>query len=98
MKNSEIPSPTYFCVAVSQYIVIPVRPFPVLLKVCSFWRFLGPQKSFSSYIPKKCVPFGKKEHVLLFQKPLSQNPPVPILGEVPFIVLRPVFIFCYFGG
>ena len=75
-----------------------LRAFPVLPKVCSFWRFLGPQKSFSSYIPKKCVPFGKKEHVPLFQNPLSQNPPVPILGEVPFIVLRPVFIFCYFGG
>ena len=39
----------------------------------------------------------KKEHVPLFQNPLSQNPLVPLLGEVPFIVLRPIHRDWYWG-
>ena len=75
-----------------------MRPFPVLRKVCSFWSFLGPQKCFASYIHQKCVPFGKKGTCTSFPKPPFPKPPWYLLGEVPFIVLRPVFIFCYFGG
>ena len=60
--------------------------------------FLGPQKCFASYIHQNVFLLSQKEHVPSAQNPFSQNPLEPILGEVSFIVLRPVFIFCYFGG
>ena len=40
---------------------------------------------------------AQKEHVPSTQNPFSQNPLVPILGEVSFIVLRPVSFFAILG-
>ena len=54
---------------------------------------LAPKSLLRPILTKSVFLLEKKEHVPLFQSPL-----VPLLGEVPFIVLRPIFISCYFGG
>ena len=55
------------------------------------------KKTPKVYIRQNVFLLSQKEHVPFAQNPFSSNPLVAILGKVTFIVLRPVFIFCYFG-
>ena len=77
-------------------IFFSLRPFPVLPKVCSFWRFLGPQKSFASCIPKKCVPFGKKGTCTYFPKPPFPKPPCTPFGWGTFYCFASYIHFLLF--
>ena len=54
-----------------------------------FGVFWAPKSVLRPIFIKSVFLLEKKEHLPIFQNPLSQNPLAPLLGEVPLILLGP---------